>query len=248
MKIGFTTLALFNKSFDEQLNIAVADGFNMVEILCEGPNLPRVALNDLKMFDIAHSYNLEFTIHSPTVDLNPTSLNVGIREETLRQLKETTDFASAIGAITVTTHPGLVLKTADWVINASRNYGLDLLIKWTDYTTDVGILPSIENMPNKKIYFCRDVREHRLFVESCGSLATVDIGHANTNDALKEFLTVTYQVAYHHVSDNDGEHDQHLQLGKGTVKVNLLNGIKRAIIEMNNYKDVISSKNLLISI
>ena len=248
MKIGFTTLALFNKSFDEQLNTAVTDGFTMVEILCEGPNLPRVALSDLKMFDIAHSYNLEFTIHSPTVDLNPASLNVGIREETLRQLKETTDFASAIGATTVTTHPGLVSKTADWVINVSRNYGLDLLTEWTDYTTDVGIFPSIENMPNKKIYFCRDVKEHQLFVESCGSLATVDIGHANTNDALKEFLAVAYKVAYHHVSDNDGEHDQHLQLGKGTVHVDLLNKIKRAIIEMNNYKDVISSKNLLTSI
>jgi len=248
MKIGFTTLALFNKSFDEQLNTAVTDGFTMVEILCEGPNLPRVALSDLKMFDIAHSYNLEFTIHSPTVDLNPASLNVGIREETLRQLKETTDFASAIGATTVTTHPGLVSKTADWVINVSRNYGLDLLTEWTDYTTDVGIFPSIENMPNKKIYFCRDVKEHQLFVESCGSLATVDIGHANTNDALKEFLAVAYKVAYHHVSDNDGEHGQHLQLGKGTVNVDLLNRIKMAIIEMNNYKDVISSKNLLTSI
>ena len=44
MKIGFTTLALFNKSFDEQLKIAVADGFNMIEILCDGPNLPRLAL------------------------------------------------------------------------------------------------------------------------------------------------------------------------------------------------------------
>jgi len=248
MKMGFTTLALFNKSFEEQLNIAASDGFNIVEILCEGPNLPRVALKNLQRFDTAHSYNLEFTIHSPTIDLNPASLNVGIREETLKQLKETTDFASAIEATMITTHPGLVLKKADWVINASRNYGLDLLVKWTDYTTDVGILSSIENMPNKKIYFCRDVKEHQLFVESCGSLATVDVGHANTNAALSEFLAVTYKVAYHHVSDNDGKRDQHLQLGKGTVTVDLLKSIKRAIFEINNYEGVISSKNLLASI
>jgi len=122
MKMGFTTLGLFNKSFDEQLNIAASDGFNIVEILCEGPNLPRVALKNLQMFDTAHSYNLELTIHSPTIDLNPASLNVGIREETLKQLKETTDFASAIETTIVTTHLGLVLKKADWVINASRNY------------------------------------------------------------------------------------------------------------------------------
>ena len=99
-----------------------------------------------------------------------------------------------------------------------------------------------------KTFIFVETLKHRLFVESCGSSATVDIGHANTNDALNEFLAVTYKVAYHHVSDNDGEHDQHLQLGKWAVKVNLLKGIKRAIFEINNYKDVISSKNLLASI
>jgi sugar phosphate isomerase/epimerase len=245
MKIGFTTLALFEKSFDEQLDIAIADGFNIVEILCEGPNLPRFALKDLEKFNTTHSYDLELTIHSPTIDLNPASLNIGVREETLKQLEETTDFASAVDATAVTTHPGQVLKPVDWVISASRNYALDVLSKWADYTADVGIVPSIENMPNKRIYFCKDVEEHQLFVESCGSFATVDIGHANTTNTLNEFLAVNYKVAYHHVSDNDGKHDQHLRLGEGTIKVNLLKEIKRAIIEVNNYQDVIRSKKLL---
>lgn len=247
MKIGFTTLALFDKSFDEQLNIAIVDGFNMVEILCEGPNLPRFALKDLEIFNAVHSYDVELMIHSPTIDLNPASLNIGIREETLKQLKETTDFASAVDATAITTHPGQVLKTSGWVISAARNYALDVLSKWADYTVDVGIVPTIENMPNRSIYFCKDVHEHRLFVESCGSNATVDIGHANTSNALSEFLAVTYKVAYHHVSDNDGAHDQHLRLGEGTIKVSLLKEIKKAVIEVNNYQDAISSRQLLTS-
>jgi hypothetical protein len=42
---------------------------------------------NLKMFDTAHSCNLLFAIHSPAIDSNPTSLNVGIPEETLGNLK-----------------------------------------------------------------------------------------------------------------------------------------------------------------
>ncbi len=248
MKIGFTTLALFDKPFDEQLNAAVVDGFNIVEILCEGQNLPRFALKDLEIFNAAYSYDLELTIHSPTIDLNPASLNIGIREETLKQLEETTDFASAINATAVTTHPGQVLRPVDWVKSAARNYALNVLGKWADYTADVGIVPAVENMPNRNMYFCKNVQEHQLFVESCGSFATVDIGHANTSNALSEFLAVTYKVAYHHVSDNDGAHDQHLRLGEGTVKIGLLKGIKKAIIEVNNYQDVMRSKKLLTSV
>ena len=46
-------------------------------------------------------------MHSPTIDLNPASVNRGIREETERQLCESVDMAVAIGARYVTTHPGL---------------------------------------------------------------------------------------------------------------------------------------------
>jgi len=44
MKVGFSALALFNLSFDKIVQRASIDGFDAVEVLCEGPYLPRFAL------------------------------------------------------------------------------------------------------------------------------------------------------------------------------------------------------------
>ena len=57
MKIGFSTLSLFMRSFEEWLETASDDGFNMMEILCEGPHTwPRIALNyDKEAFQVVES-------------------------------------------------------------------------------------------------------------------------------------------------------------------------------------------------
>ena len=71
MKIGFSTLSLFMKSFEEWLETASSDGFNMMEILCEGPNTwPRIALSFGKEpFQIFESYDIGYyppcTHHRP---------------------------------------------------------------------------------------------------------------------------------------------------------------------------------------
>ncbi len=39
MKIGFSTLALFMSPIEHCLEMAQKDGFEMIEILCEGPYL-----------------------------------------------------------------------------------------------------------------------------------------------------------------------------------------------------------------
>ena len=86
MKIGFSTLALFMKSFEDFLDMATADGFQLVEILCEGPYWPRNILAQGEGLEVFSSYDVDVFLHAPTIDLNPASLNPGIREETMRQL------------------------------------------------------------------------------------------------------------------------------------------------------------------
>src|SRR5665647_3962806 len=54
--------------------------------------------------------------------------------------------------------------------------------------------------------------QHKLFVEMCGTTATIDVGHTHTINSVKEFLQAEFQVAYYHLSDNDGRRDQHLSL------------------------------------
>ena len=248
MKVGFTALALFDVSIDQIVQRAHADGFDVVEVLCEGPYLPRYALKNISQFEILSQYNVELTIHSPTVDLNPASVNIGIREETFKQLNETVDFAASIDASTVTTHPGYVKRISERLTIRSLALALQGLEKWAEYAKDVGVAPAIENMPRNSKYFCTDVAQHKLFVETCGTLATIDVGHAHTNNAVREFLQADVKVAYHHVSDNDGQRDQHLPIGEGTIDWEQLRGINKAIIEVNDYGAVKESRNKLLSV
>jgi len=245
MKVGFTALAIFDAPFDKIAETAFEDRFDLLEVLCEGPYLPRYALSNISQFEIASQYDIEPTIHSPTVDLNPASVNVGIREETTKQLIETVDLAAAIDASTITTHPGYVKRINDGLTRRSLNVALHSLEKWADYAADVGIAPAIENMPRNAKYFCTDVAQHKLFVETCGASATIDVGHAHTNNALKSFLQANFPVAYYHLSDNDGERDLHLPIGEGTIDWAQLKGIHKAIIEVNDYAAAIKSRDHL---
>ena len=47
---------------------------------------------------------------------------------------------------------------------------------------------------------------------------TFDIGHANTNGLVFDFLAEIGKVIHVHLHDNKGKSDEHLQLGKGTIK------------------------------
>ncbi len=248
MKVGFSALALFDISFDKIVQRAFTDGFDVIEVLCEGPYLPRLALQNIAQFEILSQYDIELTIHSPTVDLNPSSINVGIREETVKQLNETVDLAASIDASTITTHPGYVKRINERLTKQSLELALKSLENWALYAKDVGIEPSVENMPRNSKYFCTDVAQLKLFVETCGTSATIDIGHAHTNDALGEFLHADLQIAHYHVSDNDGQRDQHLPVGKGTIDWDQLCGINKAIIELDDYEAVKESRNELIGL
>ncbi len=101
-------------------------------------------------------------------------------------------------------------------------------------------------MPNRYAYFCNSSEEHEFFVKEIGSYATVDTGHANTSDDTESFFKMK-RIAYYHLNDNDGEKDQHLALGEGTFDLNLINGIDKGIIELNNYDNILKSRNLLLS-
>lgn len=245
MKIGFSTLALFMKSFEDMLDHASGDGFDLMEILCEGPYWPRNILNNgVKELEIFQSYDITVFLHSPTIDLNPASLNQGIREETRLQLIETVDLAVKIGAQTITTHPGIIRRKDAQVRKFALEHAIETLTLCTDYAKDRGINFSVENMPNRFSYICNSAPEHQKVVNECGCGATVDMGHANTSRNPEDFLKIK-NTYYYHLSDNDGVKDQHLPLGEGNLDLKLLNNIDKGIIELNKYENVLKSRKLI---
>lgn len=243
MKIGFSTLALFMSSFKDIFDVVVEDGFDIVEILCEGPYLPRYLLenHDFEIFD---SYDFDVFIHSPSIDLNHASMNQGIREETEKQIFETLDVARKMNAKVITIHPGLIHRIEKRTRDMAVEYALESIKKCSDYAKEIDIILSLENMPNKVNFLCNTPEEHKMFVEECECSATIDLGHANTTGRVEDFLKLD-NIAYYHLNDNDGVKDQHVALGEGTLDLNLLKYVDYGIIELNTYEKVRKSQKLI---
>lgn len=243
MKLGFSSLSLFMNSFYDILDIATNDGFKCVEILAEGPYLPRVLLqsDELEVFD---SFDLDIYIHAPTVDLNPASINCGIRLETEKQIFETIDLANKINAKAITIHPGIVHRREDRIRDMAIKYSIESLYKCSKYAKNMNVTLSLENMPNKFSFLGSSLEEYKFLLEGSNCSSTIDLGHANTNDNTEKFLEIK-NINYFHLNDNDSFKDQHLSLGEGTLNLDLLKKVNIGIIELNNYQNVLKSKKLI---
>jgi len=249
MKIGFSSLSLFMKPLEEMLKIAIKDEFDLIEILCEGPYWPRNLLKkeNKKYLEIFDSYDIEVMLHSPTIDLNPASMNEGIRKETKKQTMEALDLANYIGAVAITTHPGIVHRQEERIRNLAIDYSIETLKDCQKYSEELGVILSIENMPNKINYLANSPEEHRKIVNANRSYATIDWGHANTYKNCREFLNIS-KISYFHLNDNEGLKDQHLPLGEGTADFSkeFLKNVNKGIIELNSYENVLKGKEFLI--
>ncbi|MCC7553869.1 MAG: sugar phosphate isomerase/epimerase [Methanobacteriaceae archaeon] len=244
MKLGFSTLSLFMKSFDEVCQIAISNDFEMIEILCEGPYNAEYLLNNRNILEPLFSYDLDMNIHGPSVDLNLASLNEGIRKESIRQIKKTLDLADEIGANFITVHPGQIGRREDELRKIAIDYSIDSISKCVDYSSGAKI--SVENMPNKFKFLATKVEELEKISEESGSFITIDSGHANTCNSTEGFFDMK-NIAYFHLHDNNGIKDEHLVLGEGNLNLNLLKKVDNGIIELNNFDNVLKSKDNILN-
>jgi len=99
-------------------------------------------------------------------------------------------------------------------------------------------------MPVRSKFLGNTVEEIEMIQNETGCSLTIDTGHANTCDNLKEMLELK-NISYCHLNDNDGKKDQHITLGEGTLDLNLLKKIDTAIIELNNFDNILKSKKVI---
>jgi sugar phosphate isomerase/epimerase len=241
LKLGFSTLSIFMRPPETWAKIALADNFNAIEILCEGPMWPRRGAWKSGM----SADGLEVYLHSPTIDLNPASVNEGIREETLRQLKETIDMAAGLDAKYVTTHPGVIHRPIPRIWDMCVEFATQVLGEAADYAKASGVTLSIENMPNRRTYLCTRPEELDRLRKACGCGITIDVGHAITCPDPPSFLKLP-GISYLHVNDNRGDRDAHLCPGDGILDLSLLRLHNRLIIELNDYGEVLKARDVIL--
>ena len=234
MKLGFTTLALFMQPNSDIINLAKKHEFEMIEILGEGPFFER---ENPEYKDCG----LDVRIHAATVDINIASLNRGIRAESVKQMIQCGQYAEEIGAKTITVHPGIIGRNEPRLRNCALEFACESVGEIID-NTNVEI--SVENMPVRGKFLGNTVEEIEMIQEATGCSLTIDTGHGNTCGNLEEMLELK-NISYCHLNDNDGVKDQHITLGEGTLDLNLLKKIDTAIIELNNFDNILKSKEVI---
>ena len=227
-------MALFMEPNNKIIDLAKKHEFEIIEILGEDPFYEK----DKGEFK---DCGLDIRMHAATVDINIASLNKGIRAESVKQMIQCGKYAESINANTITIHPGIIGRNEPRL----RKWALELAIESVGEIIDnTNVEISVENMPVRGKFLGNKVEEIEKIQEATGCSLTIDTGHGNTCGNLEEILSLK-NISYCHLNDNDGVKDQHIALGDGTMDLNLLKKIDTAIIELNNFDNILKSKKVI---
>lgn len=238
MKIGASSLAGINKTLEETLEFIESLGIAYVELVHQFPS-ENIAI------DLLESYNLKYTIHAPFMDVNIASLQETSRADSIKQIKNSINFANDIDAEAVVVHPGLTSFLPnkyfpDKVIQAAN----DSIKELGEYGNDLGVLTTIENMPNFPSMIYKNIYELNELLVSLDMPMTLDIGHAEHAGYPAEEMYFDC-IKHIHAHDNFGDDDSHLALGEGSIDLNtIINTLEKNnfdgiyILEVNDFDSI----------
>lgn len=215
--ISFSSSALVDRPFDWAYQLEDL-GYTGWEIVNEGKQrLTEETLPDAQ--NIAETTGLVITIHLPYSDLNLASMNRPIWEETVRQMKKCMNLASKFCRLGVV-HPGHLSPLGSQMPDKAWEQNILGLQEICDHAAELDMVVAVENMVNIEALFGRTPEELVGIIENVNreNLGFVfDVGHANTNGNVNQFLELKDLVIHAHLHDNMGRRDDHLPVGTGTV-------------------------------
>ena len=214
---SFSSSKLVDRPFDWAYELEDL-GYSGWEIVNEGSQ-KLTAENRAEAMAIAETTNLVITIHLPYSDLNLASMNQPIWEETVRQMKSCLDLACEFSRLAVV-HPGHLSPLGMQMPDAAWTQNILGLQRICDHAAELDMRIAVENMVNMPALLGRRPEEivgilETVDRENAGFI--LDVGHANTNGNVEDFLKLKKLVIHAHIHDNHGERDEHLPVGFGTV-------------------------------
>lgn len=193
----------------------VAEHYRAWEIVAEGKHLLRDIVDDF--LKLSPSYDLEYSVHAPLSDVNIAAINPRMRQAALKEVLECLEIAHRMGADPVTIHPGFLSPLTRLDLEAAEALTASSLKIIDAKAQDLGVRVALENMPNIPVAMAKAPDDLVRHLEGTDLGVCFDIGHANTNGNIADFLKIKDRFINMHVHDNPGDMDRHQVIGEGNI-------------------------------
>ena len=242
----------FSAYMFEEVIAEVSKVFDHWEIFAEAEHrLPSI---EARFRDLMPSYKLSYSIHAPISDINIGSLNERIREDSILEILTTAETAANLNIDLVTIHPGLTSMAVPYMEEKAVEKAKRSLSAIDRISSEYGVRIAVENMPAFPFMLGRTAEELNELIGTTNLGFCLDIGHANTTDQIDELIKAFGDRLINvHIHDNNGEHDEHLTLGEGSIDFKkVLDQLKvysgNYVIESKSYPSAVESQDYLRSL
>jgi len=162
----------------------------------------------LKLYSISPSY----------ADLNLTSVNPGVRKETVRQIQENIELARDVEAKFVVVIPGKRYLFYTTPLEVAWRFSVGGLRECAEHAENLGIVCLVEQAPFMFAEKASDIKKLVNEVNSPNVLAMTDTGNACVRESPQRAIEILGdQLGHLHITDGDGKTYAHLPVGLGTI-------------------------------
>ncbi|WP_298666358.1 sugar phosphate isomerase/epimerase [uncultured Methanofollis sp.] len=203
---GASTYCFMGRPLGEALE-ALAGVVPLVEILSDSTH------SLFSCADVCASFDLRYTVHAPTSDLNIATPNERLRQASVQVIADLAGVCDEIGAERLVVHPGFCMERGIWA--ASEAALLSSLHDLSRLQEDAAVTFAVENMGS---WPCCHFRDPGLLpvLDDLGLGFALDVGHARLTGTLDAFLREGRPV-HLHLHDNHGTTDEHAACGSGCI-------------------------------
>ncbi len=207
-------------------------GFDYLELTMDAPQAHYSVIQEQKteILNALKQYGMGLVGHLPTF-VHIADLTESIRRASVEEMRRSLEACAALGVEKTVLHPGHIKGMGVFVKDAALECAYESLALIAEKATSVGVDLCAENMPPNCNAFVEPDDFKRLFKRFPEFRMTLDVGHANIEDKTRGRSAAFIRrfgdrIGHLHVSDNKGQRDDHIRLGKGSVD---LKGISQAL-------------------
>jgi len=220
MYFGTTTMVFYSRPLDEAIAAIARCGYDYAELWMEQVwrDYPDDAVAGVGA--ALKKCGMKATVHCPVMDVNITSPNAGIREESISQYLDCFEFARGIDARLVVVHPGHRFSVKE-PIDAHWRAQVDALKRVFAKGASLGLTLALENMEaDKGVASVTDYPDMHRVMADCDlpdMLVTLDTTHMRDTGKVVRFIeNMGHRIAHVHLSDATAT-ALHLRMGLGVM-------------------------------